>query len=65
MKVQQDSKLLFGGNIITRINNIKACQQILQEQQQQKPILKEKLSKNTWIQRENTRTGEQVKTILT
>lgn len=48
MKVQQDSKLLFGGNVITRINNnIKACQQILQEQQQQKPILKEKLSKNT------------------
>ena len=48
MKVQQDSKLLFGGNVITTINNnIKACQQILQEQQQQKPILKEKLSKNT------------------
>ena len=47
MKVQQDSKLLFGSNVITRINNIKACQQILQQQQQQKPILKGKLSKNT------------------
>ena len=43
MKVPRDSELLF---------REKTCQQVLQEQQQQKPILKEKLSDEVPVSKE-------------